>query len=487
MKLLATLAAALMTTGVMAGQYSTTAHGKQSTGVQRLAGIPRGNCDQCHSAHGSDGQYYDFALFEGNFGAAKNQLCYTSGCHDSASPKGVYHGPTVYATSAHNTDPNAFWPGPSPDGRAPADSGNCANCHDPHGLGDNAGLIPALAVAREETLCLTCHDSNGPSMKDIARQLSKTYTHRIADGVMSGRHAPGEDIITTNYSGMKRHVECVDCHNPHKLPSSVTHTPGTNTASDVLKGVSRVEAQYGASAWMPPAFSPRAANYVTDTRFEYEVCFKCHSSWAYGSAPPTAPSGGLETDQSVEFNPNNLSYHPVVAEIKNNSYTSPTATNGNIETMESPWDNGRHDTMYCADCHRSEVDNETKGPHGSYNAYMLRAATGATDNTFCLKCHKASVYAPSTDPGSTETGSRFDRQTTGNEEANHYFHVIGQQARCRDCHAGAESGTGFVRPGSAHGSNRAYGFVNGAKIRTFTPGLCTPTCHDHEDYTAGPE
>ena len=57
--------------------------------------------------------------------------------------------------------------------------------------------------------------------------------------------------------------------------------------------------------------------------------------------PPTAPSGGIETDQSMEFNPNNKSYHPVVAEIKSNSYTTPTATNGNIETMEAPWDNGR--------------------------------------------------------------------------------------------------------------------------------------------------
>ena len=75
----------------------------------------------------------------------------------------------MYSASIHNTDPNAYWPGPTPAGRSPSDSGNCVNCHDPHGLSDNTGLFPALTVAREEALCVTCHDSNGPAMKDIGR------------------------------------------------------------------------------------------------------------------------------------------------------------------------------------------------------------------------------------------------------------------------------------------------------------------------------
>ena len=55
-------------------------------------------------------------------------------------------------------------------------------------------------------------------------------------------------MISSNFSGVKRHVECVDCHNPHRCRPSITHTVGTNAASDLLKGVSRVEAQYGAAA-----------------------------------------------------------------------------------------------------------------------------------------------------------------------------------------------------------------------------------------------
>lgn len=465
------------------GVYRSTAHGSATTGVYRDTSLPRGNCEQCHSQHGESN--YSFGLFAENYAGSKNGVCFT--CHTTSS--GQYPGQSAYLGALHNTSSFASWPGPSPLARPTSDFGNCANCHEPHGHADASGLIPALAVARDESLCLTCHDSNGPSAKDIWRMIAKQYDHAIDSTTLTGRHSASETMTPASYSGMKRHVECADCHNVHSLPTSTTHTAGENVASDVLKGVSRLEATYTSAPWTAPSFTPRTGSYVADIRYEYELCFKCHSSWAYGSAPPAAPSGSVETDQSVEFNPNNMSYHPVVNLIKNNSYTIPTATNHNIQTMESPWDQtSDHKLMYCSDCHASDIAGDPMGPHGSSRPYVLIAPTSTTDNSLCLKCHKASVYAPATSPGSADTGSRFDQETTRDDHASHYYHVVRRGYGCRQCHGGSQTaGGGTISVGSTHGTNLAVGLVNGTRISSYTPGRCTPTCHGSESYTAGPE
>jgi hypothetical protein len=252
-----------------------------------------------------------------------------------------------------------------------------------------------------------------------------------------------------------------------------------------------LEASYGTAPWIAPSFTPRDASYAGDIRYEYELCFKCHSSWAYGASLPTAPSGGIETDQSVEFNPSNQSYHPVVDPIKNNSYTRPSSANGFKETMTGEWANGssQHFTMHCSDCHASDISSDPKGPHGSTKPYVLIASTSATDNTLCLKCHDRQVYAPSVNPGSsTETGSRFDTQTSGSSLASHYGHVVNRNIGCRQCHGGRRNtGGGTLEPGSIHGTNSVPGFMNGSSIRSYSPGRCYPTCHSEKTYTAGPE
>ncbi|MBI2842968.1 MAG: hypothetical protein HYX78_06165 [Armatimonadetes bacterium] len=465
------------------GVYRSTAHGNTASGVFRDSSLPRGDCSQCHLQHSTPG--YNFGLFADNYGGSKNGVCFT--CHLDGSVN--YLGQSAYTNAVHNTSSFVSWPGLSPAARPSSDFGNCANCHNPHGHADALGSIPSMAVAREENLCLTCHDASGPASDDIQAQITKQYDHYIDNGGFSGLHSAAEGMTPASFSGPNRHVECSDCHNVHRIPSSIKHTPGTNIASDLLKGVSRLEATYGGAPWTAPTFTPRPANYQVDIRYEYELCFKCHTSWAYGSSPPMAPSGSIETDQSVEFNPNNASYHPVVDYIKDNSYTAPTATNGFIQTMEPPWDAiSGHKLMYCSDCHSSETESDPLGPHGSTNPFMLIAPTSATDNSLCLKCHKASVYAPLTDPGSSQTGSRFDRLTTDKGNASHYFHVIRQGVGCRECHGGSEApGGGTVSPGSAHGTNRAAGLMNGAKILSYAPGSCTPTCHGNKTYTAGPE
>ena len=467
---------------IAGGVYTSSAHGHPNTGVHRDTALPRGNCAQCHGQHDTPGN--SFGLFMENFGGSKNGLCFS--CHASSSA--AYFGQGPYQGAVHSTSSFAYWPGPTPSGRVSSDFGNCANCHDPHGSSDANGLIPSLLVARDESLCLACHDSGGPSMVDIGRQTAKLNNHAMTNVTMLGKHSAAELMIPASFSGTNRHIECSDCHNVHAIQSTTVHTVGTNVASDLLKGVSRLEAVYGGSAWTPPSFTPRAGNYVTDIRYEYELCFKCHSSWAYSSLPPSAPSGGNETDQSVEFNPNNRSYHPVVDYIKDNSYTIPTVTNGFTQTMESPWDaDPDHKLMYCSDCHTSETNGDPTGPHGSTKPYVLVASTSTSDNTFCLKCHKTSVYAPS-EPGTSETGSRFDMQTTGDETASHFKHVVDKHIGCRQCHGGSRvSNGGSISPGSAHGTDLSAGFMNGTQMISYSPGNCLPACHERETYTAGTE
>jgi hypothetical protein len=158
--------------------------------------------------------------------------------------------------------------------------------------------------------------------------------------------------------------------------------------------------------------------------------------------------------------------------------------------MTGQWANGssQHFTMHCSDCHTSDTTGDPNGPHGSSNPYLLIGSTSASDNTLCLKCHSQQVYAPSSNPGSVETGSRFDYQTTGSSSASHYSHVVNRNVKCRQCHGGRRNtGGGSLENGSIHGTNNAPGFMNGTSIRSYSPGSCYPTCHSQKTYTAGAE
>jgi hypothetical protein len=284
-------------------------------------------------------------------------------------------------------------------------------------------------------------------------------------------------------------VECVDCHNPHEaVPGN--HVVGSNEIGGALLGSWGVE-PLNPGAWIAPASFNAVDFNSTSGSKEYQLCFKCHSYFAFGSTPPSG-----YTDNAREFNPANASYHPVEDTIRANSYTTATPDNGFIETLEAPWDNGMHDKMTCSDCHGSDNAVDPRGPHGSNNAHILIGPSSARDIEFCTTCHKASVYAPAFDPNSNETGSRFDRQTTGEGDASHYKHVVEENIGCRQCHgARQEPPPSFPRQenpypiqvGSLHGANGFPGLLNGANVNAYSPGSCAPTCHGAESYTAGPE
>ena len=320
------------------------------------------------------------------------------------------------APPAHAHDPNGY--GVATDA--------CSGCHRLH----QAVGQPLQKSQPEESVCFSCHDGTNPPAPNIKAQFQKAYKMPIAGA--AGVHTPGEARTRTSasFNGPNRHIECVDCHNPHKAGAS-THIPGTNYASSVFQD------QWGIAvsnvvSWTAPVFTP-----ISPVRYEYEVCLKCHSSWAYGANPPASPSGGFpETDQSKEFNTLNPAYHPVQAPGKNpfvgrfGSYAS-SLIGGFSPTS----------TMYCSDCHRSETASDPKGPHGSTQPFILRGAwnrnTGSpgSSNHLCFNCHNFNVYADENNENNpSQTGFSSDRK-------NLHAFMVGKRGKvCMDCHIAVPHG-----------------------------------------------
>ena len=303
-----------------------------------------------------------------------------------------------------------------------------------------------------------------------------------------------------------RHVECTDCHNPHRVvkfklffgnsgdlsgagdtqggthehtDTAMTHT---NVASGVLRGSWGVEPSYSSNS-----FHASASNYTVrrgdpgsetvstamplnnaggtvggiafnamDTKGfvtrEYQVCLKCHSTYGYTTPPNLraaasrrglTPAGTVATpgagnaltqytDQAKEYqapdshadestsatavnlgndagaigyNNNHRSWHPVMRS------TGRTASKRNVtatSAFKTPWSAAvGSQTMYCSDCHGSNVTSTTSvipdgtntttgagnpwGPHGSANPFILKGTwnkdSSHTSPAFCIKCH----------------------------------------------------------------------------------------------------
>ncbi len=396
--------------------YRATAHASPSSGVARVSTSPRGHCRQCHVRQEAPWTQPK-ALFTTN----DNALCLS--CHASANASGTFGGPVAYASSAHSNSGRMLWPGPVPAPRLVGDEGKCVNCHAVHGAEDGLGLVPNLTQLREESLCLTCHDATGPSMKNILIEVQKRVAH--APMSTTGRHVPGESSPGSFAAGATRHVECPDCHNPHRA-----YGPDAGS-SQMLAGASRVRFEYDGGAF---AFLP---NGDTSPMREYEVCFKCHSSFT------TLPAGAR--DKAAELDPRAASFHPVVGRGTNATTAMASSLAGGTGlphlTVSS--------LIECQDCHASNalpltvsvasayVGTTARGPHGSsiapdagyagYAGALVRAryrtsgsvSSPTTDFELCFICHAS---APFTGSGSTATNF-----------GEHRKHMS-QGLLCNECH-----------------------------------------------------
>ena len=240
---------------------------------------------------------------------------------------------------------------------------------------------------------------------------------------------------------------------PHASYNSPTTAP---KASGKLAGVWGIGS---AGTITLPSGTPPSVN-------EYEICFKCHGDSANKPQPtgPTPPYPNRVVPQfnkRVQFDPANLSYHPVEA----------VGRNLTVPSLNAPW--SVNSIVSCTDCH----DNDTgpnapvpgtgpSGPHGSqykqllvanYEADSDRTTESATAYALCYKCHDRTRVR--NNPG------QFD---------NHGKHITEYQASCSLCH-------------DPHGVANTTHLINFDKrfvlprngVLTWTPGNngCTLVCH----------
>ena len=317
----------------------------------------------------------------------------------------------------------------------------CEACHRPHSAGGRQRLLRHEA---EEDNCLCCHDGS-VSARNIGADLGRLSVHPVAQ--TTGVHDPVE-----NYQTMPKHVECADCHDPHRSRTgSASHAPFIRPS------------MYGASGLS----AGRTA--VPQAIYEYQVCYKCHAGTGTVRTP-LVDRVWINTDVSDEFATVNPSFHPVEAQGRNRD----------VPSLLEPW--RTTSWVYCTDCHGSSSSG-ARGPHGSaYRPLLVRnydtldlTSESPAAYALCYGCHnRSSILA--------------DRSFS-----RHKKHVVDQRAPCSVCHdphgisatqARGTSGTHLINferlvvlPSKATG--RGPTFEDRGNLR----GSCTLSCHgrDHVD------
>ena len=350
-----------------------------------------GECMHCHEPHQSFGTtepppveagLNDFLLFQSG---ASNSFCWS--CHEMMDVGydpmeapfgygmwGFYQGQTNFESSSHGVSGSFVWPGgsdlqspfstwPRDYVRTSSEKNMCVNCHTPHGVAgsfDTSGTAPAAGnyivgavtlstiprqtIAREEALCLNCHDgtpanaggtiSTTSVKEEIDYYLSTTGSgHPVRSSSYFNKHNLSKE--TDDFTGtpgrvkgwlntIGAHAECTDCHNPHTAkgygfnsgtyPSpqrgtvfqwsgtSSVHAGRQGDASGVYIGpVNRGVWGVGVNTSTGDVLDADVINELLDyddasPSYLYNLCLKCHSAWAWNDSTgtntnqPTAPS-----------------------------------------------------------------------------------------------------------------------------------------------------------------------------------------------------
>ena len=392
------------------------------------------HCTTCHDPHNN--QLGDFLNVTDQYSA----ICVA--CHDM---NGWRHG--AHALSRKRTPQRFVDPHERLKYGTVADNA-CANCHRIHSAPQRERL---LRFVREEDGCLNCH-SGDVARYNIAADIRKFSGHDPTR--RTGEHDPAERAFS-----MTRHVECADCHNPHasreRNIGAVRGTLGATAKGPILgvKGVSL------------------SGREIEESRFEYEICFKCHADGVNRPRVDDIPRQVNQTNTRLQFMPSNPSFHPVAGPRR--AEDSPS--------LVAPLRRGSMIT--CTDCHNSDNSrfaggSGANGPHGSiYEPLLVRnyetddfTMESAQAYALCYQCH--------------------DRQSILNNESfpHHRVHIVDAQAPCSVCH----TAHGIYRgQGNANNHSNLINFDLSVVSPADTPngrrlefndtgrlaGNCTLTCH----------
>jgi hypothetical protein len=269
----------------------------------------------------------------------------------------------------------------------------CEVCHTPHFAPTAEELLNFTTVGPEPFSCTSagCHSSEPPpahaatgtqptqammssgmatlrpgTAPDIAFQIRKQSAHHEIPGAPQ----TAMRIRGTGVQFGARGSTCVDCHNPHLTAGSDIGQRKPPFASAALRGVSGVD---------------RNGLVVQSVRYEYEVCFKCHSDFSpqFSYVPRVINAANTR----LQFDPANSSYHPVIAMGTNPNVPSiPSSLTPTLSTSSM---------LYCTACHADD-EGGSRGPHGSSYPPILRDRYESADNTpenfenyaLCYRCHE---------------------------------------------------------------------------------------------------
>ncbi len=375
------------------------------TGVVRLDWTGQLQCSSCHDPHQDP---YGKFLVMPNTASALCQVCHVKNYWSLSDHK-------LSTKTWNHVGPNP-WPHTS-DTTVAANA--CENCHRPHTA---PGKMWLQNAATEEDNCYPCHNANVAAKNIQTEFTSKSSIHPVAS--TTGVHDPTETAVV-----QARHVECVDCHNPHASNAS------TGTPVGSLIGVRGVD------------LSGAEVNPVTA---EYPICFRCHADSTNKPAPHTTRQIA-QSNTRLEFDLSNPSYHPVEGIGKNT----------NVPSLLPPYT--ITSVIKCSDCHNNNTGpgaggTGPNGPHGSIYPTLLEREYLTTSGTesaaayaLCYKCHNRNSIIAST--------------TTGFAGSNgHVLHVTSSDIRapCNVCH-------------DPHGISSTQGnTLNNSKLINFDTNVVLP-------------
>ncbi len=400
-------------------------------------------CTTCHDPHTVE---FPKFLRKSPKGQADN-LCLT--CHQKPGWLG----------STHESD-TFFWPKGQTTEQVRDHS--CFACHTPHTVENAERLLRNAASggqsAIEET-CYLCHQSaaSGGIAQDIKTEFTKTWRHPVT--LNPGAHKPV--FITRPPTGLpenvllnpgstaedprftdQKHVECVDCHNPHRVTKSNRTEGMRGIALDgtVVENVIN---------------DPPPADGQPSTR-QYPVCLRCHGdTYDKVIGTVTLPSGATPSNKRIEFQTTNSSFHPVAGPGRNRS--------SNLDAQLQPNGLSIDSVIKCTDCHNSNAYEGTSGrvpsygtastpvgPHGSIYGSIRRAqylntlpgpaSWNPSNFNLCFRCHDVTRLTARR----TGEGARTNFYDDINGKDNlHWLHLIDRvdKARplCKSCHYNVHS------------------------------------------------
>lgn len=377
-------------------------------------------CTTCHDPH--DNRFTKFLVKDDRNGA----ICKT--CHQLPG----YNGISIHDVASKNWNGINENPWPHTHFSRVADN-SCMNCHRSHSADGKERLLDGV----EENVCLKCH--NGSVGQNIKVLLRKTSGHQV--DFYQGVHDPMENMLAAPV-----HVECVDCHNPHRINNSTAAAPNVNGR---LAGVSGMS----------------VTGSLKDTaQYEYEVCLKCHGQDKYRVT--TTIRRMIDTSNiRVAINPSNASFHAIAGQGKARW----------VPSLNPPYTVSSR--LYCTDCHNNSNSSRAggagpNGPHGSRYEYILERQYLTTDYThwteanyaLCYKCHNPIIL--------------FDDNLSG--FGKHETHVRGADTPCSVCHDphGSPNNVGLIN----FDTNVAFPNMNG-ELRfevMGNTGYCYMQCHGKE-------